>query len=95
MEKEQCHLIKIAQQSCENETWFQEHKLILNLQSNTNDVYKSRGRVQEITQYIFLKTHYWKRRLCKKVICEQFMGGGGGSLTIVEVKKIGFQNCQV
>ena len=37
MEKEQYHLIKIVQQSCENETWFQEHKLILNLQSNTNE----------------------------------------------------------
>ena len=30
----------------ENETWFQENKLILNLQRNTNNMYKYRGRIQ-------------------------------------------------
>ena len=47
LEKEKLHLIKIAQQSCENKTWFQEQKLMLNLQKNTNDMYKYRGRIQE------------------------------------------------
>ena len=46
-EKEKLHLIKIALQSYENKTWFQEQKLILNLQRNTNDMYKYRGRIQE------------------------------------------------
>ena len=46
MEKKKYHLIKIAQQSGENETLFQEHKLILNLQRNTNDMYECRGRIQ-------------------------------------------------
>ena len=45
LEKEKYHLIKIAQQSCENETWFQEHKLILDLQRNTNDMYECRCRI--------------------------------------------------
>ena len=46
MEKEKYHLIKTAQQSCENESLFQEHNLILNQQRNTNDMNKCRGRIQ-------------------------------------------------
>ena len=46
MKKEKLHLIKTAQQSCVNKTWFQEHKFILNLQRNTNDMYECRGRTQ-------------------------------------------------
>ena len=46
MEKEKYNLIKTAQQSCENETWFQEHKLILNQQRNTDDMHECRGRIQ-------------------------------------------------
>ena len=61
MEKEKYHLIKIVQQSCENETWFQGHKLILNLQRNTNDMYECRGRIKGDCP-VFLKTHYYPRR---------------------------------
>ena len=46
LERKKHHLIKIAQQSWENETWFHESKLIFNVQRNANDMYECRGRIQ-------------------------------------------------
>ena len=85
MEKEKHYLIKIAQQSCENETWFKEHKLVLNLQRSTNDMYECRGRLQE-----HYPTYIPKDSLLAEMIVQEAHIRtiyGGVSLTMGEVRK--------
>ena len=94
LEKEKLHLIKIAQQSCENKTWFQEQKLMLNLQKNTNDMYKYRGRIQE-DQPIYIPKD---SLLAEKIVQEAHIrtANGGVSLTWQKLGKIiGSQNYKV
>ena len=85
VEKEKHHLIKIAQKSCENEAWFQEHKLILNLQRNTNDMYECRGRIQGDYPIYIPKDSL----LAEKIVQEAYIRTihGGVSLTMGKVRK--------
>ena len=71
MEKEKYHLIKIVQQSCENESLFQEHNLILNQKKkNTNGMNKCRGRIQGDYPIYIPKDSLLAEKLCKKIISE-------------------------
>ena len=78
-------MIKITQQLCENKTWFQEHKLILNLQRNANDMYECRGRIQGDYPICIPKDSL----LAEKIVQEAHIRTvhGGVSLTMGEVRK--------
>ena len=86
VEKEKHHLIKIAQQSCENEAWFQEHKLILNLQRNTNDMYECRGRIQGDYPIYIPKDSLLAEKIVQEAYIRTIHGGE---------RFIGFQNFEV
>ena len=85
LEKERHHLIKIAQQSCENETWFQKRKLIFNLQRDANDMYECRGRIQGDYPIYIPKDSL----LAEKIVQEAHIRPvhGGVSLTMGKVRK--------
>ena len=85
LEKKKHHLLKIAQEFCGNKTWFQEHKLILNLQRNTNDMYECRVRIQgDYPMYI---PEY--SLLVEKIVQEAHIRtiNGEVSLTMAKVRK--------
>ena len=78
-------MIKIAQESCENKTWFQEHKLMLNLQRNTNDMYECRGRTQGDYPIYIPNDSLLAEKIVQQAHIRTIHGGVG--LTMGEVRK--------
>ena len=74
MEKEKHYLVKIAQQLCKNKTWFQEQKLILNLQRNINDMGNSQEKFLHPKIARFNKENqmqlFWLWKILNKNICK-------------------------
>ena len=78
-------MIKIAQESCENKTWFQEHKLMLNLQRITNDMYECRGRIQGDFPIYIPNDSLLAEKIVQEAHIRTIHGGLG--LTMGEVRK--------
>lgn len=84
--EEQMHLlIQRAQETCETANYFPEHKLRLNLQKNSNNLYECRGRVQgEYPVYIPKES-----MLAGKIVQDAHLRTihGGVSMTMAEVRR--------
>ena len=85
IEEQKFHLIKTAQESCEQADYFQEHQLQLNLQKNSRGLYECRGRVQgDYPIYIPRES-----TLAFKIAQDAHLRTmhGGVSMTMAEIRK--------